>query len=90
MAHGRPVIVAAADGVTEIVQHEKSGLICPVGDIDALAGALDDLAGSSDRRAYLGRCAAARHSEGYTVEAMTAAVARFYERNLIHRSGSVR
>lgn len=90
MAHGRPVIVAAADGITDVIQHEKSGLICPVGDINALADALDDLTGNSDRRAHLGRCAVARHSQGYTVEAMAAAVARFYERTLIHRSGSVR
>jgi glycosyltransferase involved in cell wall biosynthesis len=43
MAAGRPVIAAGIDGISEVVEHERNGLIVPPGDIDALACAMSRL-----------------------------------------------
>jgi glycosyltransferase involved in cell wall biosynthesis len=38
-----PVIAFESGGLTDIIQHERSGLLVPVGDVDALAAAIDAL-----------------------------------------------
>jgi len=43
MAAGRPVIAAAAGGVTEIVQHRTNGWLVPPRDVAALADAIETL-----------------------------------------------
>ena len=37
MSHGVPVVATRIGGIPELVDHEKSGLLFPVGDVDALA-----------------------------------------------------
>lgn len=44
MAYRRPVVVTEAGGMPEIVRDEIDGLVVPVGDSAALAGALDRIA----------------------------------------------
>ena len=48
LAAGRPVIATSTGALPEIVEHEKSGLIVPAGDVPAMAQAMDRLL--SDRR----------------------------------------
>lgn len=43
MAAGRPVIAAAAGGVTEIVRHRKNGWLVPPGNPDSLIDAIETL-----------------------------------------------
>lgn len=38
-----PVVAAAAGGVPDVVEHERSGLIVPYGDVPAIAGAIERL-----------------------------------------------
>jgi glycosyltransferase involved in cell wall biosynthesis len=40
MAAGVPVVATDAGGVAELVEHERTGLITPAGDVEALAAAL--------------------------------------------------
>jgi len=39
MAAGLPVVGSASGGVTELVEHGVSGMLCPLGDTDAMAAA---------------------------------------------------
>jgi glycosyltransferase involved in cell wall biosynthesis len=45
MATGLPVVSTAAGGVSEVVEHNRTGLLAPVGDSEALADALQRLRG---------------------------------------------
>jgi glycosyltransferase involved in cell wall biosynthesis len=57
MALGTPVVVTDVGGLAEIVEHERTGLMVPVDDPDALAGALTRIAGDPALRARLGSAA---------------------------------
>lgn len=57
MCLGRPVVASAVGGIPELVGHDRTGLLVPAGDADALAAALDQLAGSANLRARLGAAA---------------------------------
>jgi N-acetyl-alpha-D-glucosaminyl L-malate synthase BshA len=50
MACGLPVVATNVGGVPEIVEHGKSGVLCPLGDLDALAEGVLRIAG--DRAAW--------------------------------------
>jgi glycosyltransferase involved in cell wall biosynthesis len=54
MAHGRPVVASAVGGLTELVEHEVTGLLVPPQDPVALRAAIDRLLADSDLRARLG------------------------------------
>jgi len=54
MAHGLPVIATAHGGLTEIVEHEKTGLLVAPGSAAELASALSLLTGDSGLRRSLG------------------------------------
>jgi len=41
--NGKPVVAAAAGGVPDVVEHERSGLIVPYGDVGAIASAIERL-----------------------------------------------
>jgi glycosyltransferase involved in cell wall biosynthesis len=72
LAAGVPVISTAVGGVPEIVSDGANGLLVPVGDVDAVAGALARMLGESGLRERL--VAGARPS----VEHLS--VARIYAR----------
>jgi len=42
-ASGRPVVATAVSGITEIIQHEQTGLLVPYGDVNAMANTLINL-----------------------------------------------
>lgn len=50
----KPVIAAKTWGVTDIVEHEKNGLVVQFGDVDALASAILRLVKHPEQRAALG------------------------------------
>lgn len=57
MAMSRAVVLSEAGGAAEMVEHGKSGMLFPVGGIDALTGILAELHGSSELRQRLGQAA---------------------------------
>lgn len=57
-ASGIPVIASDIGGVPEIVHHEKSGLLVPCEDVDALADAIVRLAGDPVLRKTMGEAGA--------------------------------
>ena len=54
MAHGLACVSTPVGGVAEIVEHRRTGLLVPVDNPWALAGALEDLLARPDRRRALG------------------------------------
>lgn len=57
MAMGKPVLASDAGGNPEIVGHDNTGLVVPVGDQGRLAEAAEALIADSDRRERLGGAA---------------------------------
>lgn len=62
-ALGIPVVTSRVGAVPEIVEHGRTGLLCPVGDVEAFALALRQLAASPELRARLGAAARTRAEE---------------------------
>lgn len=60
MAAGLAVIASAVDGPSEIIEHERTGLLVPPGDASALAKAIDRLLDDPALATMLG-CAGRRH-----------------------------
>ena len=59
MAFGKPVIGAAAGGVTDIIDHEQNGLLVPPDELGQLIQSLERLLASESLRLQLGRKGAA-------------------------------
>jgi glycosyltransferase involved in cell wall biosynthesis len=53
MAVGVPVVTSRLDGIEELIEHERSGLLIPAGDFGALANALERLLRDAALRARL-------------------------------------
>ena len=56
MLSGTPVVAFDSGGVRDVVQHDRTGVLVPQDDVDALAASLDALLdeGAADRRTRLG------------------------------------
>lgn len=70
MALGLPVVASGVDGVPEVVENGKTGVLVPPASPAALAKALKDLADHPERRAALGAAAHAAVMEKFTVRRM--------------------
>ena len=81
MAAGLPVVASDVGGIPEVVRHGETGLLVPPGDVDALAAALDLLAGDPRLRARLAAGARARSAD-YGWPALASRVAGVYDRVL--------
>jgi L-malate glycosyltransferase len=54
MASGLPVVASDCSSLPELVHHGKGGFLCPLGDVNAFAHALDTLAGDVELRFAMG------------------------------------
>ncbi|CAN5495550.1 glycosyltransferase family 4 protein [soil metagenome] len=86
MALGRPLLVTATGGLVELVQGGE-GLVCPVGDVSALAAALRELSTNDDRCRELGQAALSRARKEFRPEAHLTRLESAYE-SLLARSGT--
>jgi glycosyltransferase involved in cell wall biosynthesis len=73
-AHRRPIVCAASAGPAQLVTHKHSGLLVPIDDSDALAAAINRLAGDRVLREKL----ASGGYEAYRAEFTEAAVVGRY------------
>lgn len=89
MAYRTPPIVSDAGGSPELVEHERSGLIVPAGDDEALAAAILRLYTDRDFCADLGRNAQRRLATAFTVEKSAAQTFALYEALLGRRPTAV-
>lgn len=78
MAAGLPVVATRCGALPDLIVDDENGYLVPVGDVDALAQRLLELAQDRDLRIRLGKQGRARVEEGYRIEQ----TARGYERLL--------
>lgn len=82
MACGTPVVVSDSGGLTEIVQDEKTGLLCPVGDIGAIADRAVSLLTDKNRWEEMGRQAARDALERFKEDVIISQYEAFYKKVL--------
>jgi len=68
MFYGRPVIATRSGGPSEIIDHNESGILVGVKDVDAMANALDELMGNSEKREHMSRTAYERVRQKFSHE----------------------
>ena len=73
-----PVVAYESGGLTDTVQHDRTGLLVPPGDISALAAALDALLDRPDRGADLGRAGRMVALAGFAPESAARRYAGIY------------
>jgi glycosyltransferase involved in cell wall biosynthesis len=66
-AHGLAVVATPVGAVPEVIDHERNGLLVPVGDVGALAAALDRLIENEELRRSLGDAARRDYAERYEI-----------------------
>jgi glycosyltransferase involved in cell wall biosynthesis len=81
-ACGRPLIATDVPGCREIVVNEKTGLLVPVDDPEALAAAIARLVRSSQQRIRLGVAARRLVDERFSADLIGKATVALYERLL--------
>jgi glycogen(starch) synthase len=78
MRHGTPVIGTFAGGIPEIVEHERSGLLVPPGDAQALAAAILNLMNDLRKRDRLGSAGKVRCEQEFSADMMARRMADLY------------
>jgi glycosyltransferase involved in cell wall biosynthesis len=82
MAASRPVVATATGGIPEVVADGQTGSLVPVGDVEALARAIDRLLRDHERAAAMGRAGRRRAEERFGLEAHVQAVQQLYREML--------
>jgi glycosyltransferase involved in cell wall biosynthesis len=84
MLAGCPLVVGQAGALTELVEHNRNGLVARAGDADDLAEKVLSLLRNPSRAADLGRQAAIDANHRYSPDVVAVATMRFY-RSLLNR-----
>lgn len=79
-AHGTPVVAAAAQGPSELIVHQKSGLLVPVEDSAGTADAIAALARDEGLRDIIVAGARAAHERDFSEAAVVARYRDFFDR----------
>jgi N-acetyl-alpha-D-glucosaminyl L-malate synthase BshA len=82
MACGVPVIGTDAGGLPEVVRSGETGVLVPVGDVEAMARTALEILESPGRRKTMGAAARRRAVEHFGVEQVVGRYESFYERVL--------
>jgi len=88
-AFGKPVVASRTGGLSETVIDNKTGMLVPPGDIDALHSALLTMLQNPDLRQRMGAASRAR-SEAYMPDAIIPRIERIYERPTVARFAEAR
>ena len=79
MATGLPVIATDVGGSGELVQHQRTGLLVPTQDVEALARALLRLVDDPKAAAAMGRAARDEAERRFSLDTMVKSYAELYE-----------
>jgi len=82
MMRGVPVIASDSGGLSEIVEHGRTGFLVPPGDVDALADRMLELLGNQEKVRLLGAAARRRALKHFTTEVFLDQIEAKYERVL--------
>lgn len=80
MSVGLPSIVTNVGGMAEVVRNANAGLTTPVGDAEAMAEAIVQLASDPARRSLFAENARTAYGEFFTLERMDASYMELYRR----------
>nr|WP_052477552.1 glycosyltransferase family 4 protein [Kibdelosporangium sp. MJ126-NF4]CEL12747.1 Glycosyltransferase [Kibdelosporangium sp. MJ126-NF4]CTQ93507.1 Glycosyltransferase (EC 2.4.1.-) [Kibdelosporangium sp. MJ126-NF4] len=75
MASGRPVVIPDTPGLTDYVCNEQTGLVYPVGDVDALAKCVQRLVSDDAMAEEMGRAARRKVESEFSTELQAARLA---------------
>lgn len=89
MAMGVPVVSTRVAGVPKLITDGQTGLLCPVGDIDQLAGAMRRVLADDNLRRSLARNGRALIEQEYSFTQRMAKVQAIYDRVLGDREPSL-
>jgi glycosyltransferase involved in cell wall biosynthesis len=78
-AAARPIVATAAGGTPEIVLDGRTGILVPLGDVEALTAGLDRILGDPELASRLGGAARSHVAEAFGVERFVAETAALYE-----------
>ncbi len=78
LAAGTPVVATNVGGIPDVVEHGTDGFLTPVGEVEALAAALERLARNPELRIEMGRAGRARTLPRYRVERLVDDVDSLY------------
>jgi glycosyltransferase involved in cell wall biosynthesis len=90
MAQGLAVVATAVGGIPEVVRPGVNGLLVPAGDSEALAEAIQELAGDPERRRRMGEASRALWESNYTEAAVWPRWEALYRSLLDERGGEGR
>lgn len=85
MSAGVCVVAGRAGGAAEILRDGEDGLLAPAGDLAALANRLREAVADPEARTRMGRAAAARVRDEFSIETMTDRVRETIEQTIAHR-----
>jgi N-acetyl-alpha-D-glucosaminyl L-malate synthase BshA len=93
LASGVPVIGAQTGGLPEVVKQDETGVLCPVGDVDAMSAAAVSILRDEPRWRAMSVAGAADARERFSLDAIVAEYEAFYEYalslpSLTQRAGS--
>lgn len=80
MCFGCPSVSTAVGGIPEVIEHEKTGVLVPLGDADALCLAVEGLFCDARRRNQLGNNAAAAAREKFSADTIVPRYEAVYQR----------
>ena len=79
LACGVPVVGAHTGGLPEVVREGETGVLCPVGDVDAMGDAAVGILKDQDRWRAMSELAAFDARERFSLDAIVADYEKFYE-----------
>jgi glycosyltransferase involved in cell wall biosynthesis/SAM-dependent methyltransferase len=83
MAHGKPVVASSVGGLVNLVEHERTGLLVPPRDPEALRAALERLLADRPLRLRLGEAGRAKIIAGYSWDKVMAETKAVYEHAVV-------
>lgn len=75
---GLPAVVSDAGGLPEMVKHEHTGLVSPVGDVETLAAHLQHLLAQDEVRIAMGKRAKAWGTAHWSLDVMIERLVNIY------------
>lgn len=85
MSHGVPTIASAVGGIPDLINRE-TGILCPAGDVAALAEAITRLAGDKELRLQMGQAARKRYEQLFSPQAVLPILLDTYNRVLVREA----
>lgn len=84
-AAGRPVVATETAGATDLIRHERTGILVPIDDPVSLAGAMDDLLNHKEKSDTIGRRAGREARQAWGDYNLPLELARLFEKTAAMR-----